>query len=252
MAGAGAAIGAGCQRAAGAPQSGAMDAAQVAANLAHVRERIAAAAARAGRAPTEVTLVAVSKTKPGELVEAAIAAGARVIGENYVQEARDKRAQVRGAAEWHLIGPLQRNKARLAVSLFDVVQTLDRIELARTLDALGAERGAPVRCLVEVNVGGEASKHGIAPADLPALLAAIAPLAHVRVEGLMAIPPPAEGEAARAAFRALRRLRDELAPRAPANVALQHLSMGMTDDFEIAIEEGATIVRVGRAIFGAR
>lgn len=229
-----------------------MTAAEVATNLASVCRRIEAAAGRAGRAASEVTLVAVSKTKSAAMVDAALAAGATILGENYVQEAREKRREVRGAAEWHLIGPLQRNKARLAVSLFDVIQTLDSVPLARALDRLGAERGSPVRCLVEVNTAGESSKHGVAAGAVSALLDQLAPLAHVRVEGLMAIPPPAEGEAARAGFRMLRRLRDELAASAPPNVRLHHLSMGMTDDFEIAIEEGATIVRVGRALFGHR
>ena len=224
----------------------------VAANVHRVRERIDAAALRAGRAPGEVALVAASKTKPAAMIEAAIGAGVRMVGENYVQETRAKRALVRTSAEWHLIGHLQRNKARAAVALFDVIQTLDDLALAAALDRLGAERGAPVRVLVEVNTGGEASKRGLAPADLPAFLEALAPVEHLRVEGLMTIPPAAGDDEARGHFRRLRRLRDELAGTVPANVVLRELSMGMTDDFEIAVEEGATIVRVGRAIFGER
>lgn len=225
----------------------------VAANFRRVRERIDAAARRAGRAGDEVALVAVAKTKPAAMVDAAIAAGAAIIGENYVQEAKEKIPRVAGHAAWHLIGHLQRNKARLAVSLFDLVHTLDSEALAAVLDRLGAERGAPVRTLVEVNLGGEESKSGVAPARLPAFLAGLAPFAHLRVDGLMAIPPPArDDDEARLSFRTLRRLRDDLAAAAPPNVALRELSMGMTDDFEIAVEEGATLVRVGRAIFGER
>ena len=225
----------------------------VAANLRRVLERIDGAARRAGRAAGEVSQVAVAKTKPAPTVDTAIAAGAAIIGENYVQEAKEKIPRVAGRAAWHLIGHLQRNKARLAVSLFDLIHTLDSAALAAALDRLGAERGSPVRVLVEVNLGGEESKSGVASGDLPAFLESLASFAHLRVEGLMAIPPPARDDAeARAHFRTLRRQRDELAASAPPNVALRELSMGMTDDFEIAIEEGATLVRVGRAIFGER
>jgi len=222
-----------------------MEPVDVAANLARVRARIAAAAQRAGRDARRVTLIAVAKTKPAAMIDAAIAAGATCIGENYVQEARAVKPLVAGRAAWHLIGHLQRNKARLALTLFDVIQTLDSTALASALDRLGAERGAPVPALVEVNLGGEASKRGVAPEKLAGFVEELAALAHVRVEGLMAIPPPAGDESeARAHFRRLRQLRDQL--------GLRELSMGMTDDFEIAVEEGATIVRVGRAIFGAR
>lgn len=214
----------------------------VADNLRRVRERIESAARRAGRAASEVTLVAVAKTKPAPMLDEAIAAGAAAIGENYVQEARDKKPLVRGAATWHFIGHLQRNKARLAVDLFDVIQTIDDLALARTLDRLAGESGRPLPALIEVNVGGEARKSGVAPDALEPLLEQVATLEHLRVEGLMTIPPADDDP--RPHFAALRRLRERF--------ALPQLSMGMTDDFEIAIEEGATIVRVGRAIFGER
>jgi pyridoxal phosphate enzyme (YggS family) len=215
----------------------------VAANLAAVRARIARAAARAGRDPAAVRLIAVTKTKPAALVQAALAAGVTDIGENYVQEAIDKRAAAGAAACWHLIGHLQRNKAARAVETFDCIQTIDSPALAAAVARHAASAGRTMRVLVEVKLGGEASKRGVAPDDLPALLAALRGLP-LAVEGLMTVPPAGEPEAARPHFRALR----ELGERA----GLRELSMGMTDDFEVAIEEGATMVRIGRAIFGAR
>jgi pyridoxal phosphate enzyme (YggS family) len=217
---------------------------EVADNVRRVQERIELAARRAGRDPAAVTLVAASKRKPAELIEAAVAAGVRAVGENYVQEAREKIARVREPASWHLIGRLQRNKARVAVELFDVIQTLDGVALARALDRLGHERGRPVRALVEVNLGGEASKSGIAPEGAGSFLDEVAALASLRIEGLMAIPPPGSETEARHHFRTLARLGERL--------GLRELSMGMSDDFEVAIEEGATFVRVGRALFGRR
>lgn len=214
----------------------------VAANLATVRARIARAATRAGRDPAAVRLIAVTKTKPAALVRAALEAGVTDIGENYVQEAIDKRAAV-GAGCWHLIGHLQRNKAARAVETFDCIQTIDSPALAATVARHAAAAGRTMRVLVEVKLGGEASKSGVAPDDLPALLAALR-VPQLAVEGLMTVPPAGEPETARPHFRALR----ELSERA----GLRELSMGMTDDFEVAIEEGATMVRIGRAIFGAR
>jgi PLP dependent protein len=215
----------------------------VAANLAAVRTRIAAAAARAGRPAAGVRLIAVSKTKPVELVRAAVAAGATDVGENYVQEAVAKRAALDAAVCWHLIGHLQRNKAAQALATFDVIHSVDSMALGETLARHAAARAVPARVLVEVNIGGEASKHGVAPAALPALLARLRD-PHLVIEGLMAVPPPGPPAATRRYFRQLRELRDA--------AGLRELSMGMTDDFEVAIEEGATMVRVGRAIFGAR
>jgi pyridoxal phosphate enzyme (YggS family) len=215
----------------------------IAANLAEVRARIARAAVRAGRDPEAIRLIAVSKTKSAADVRAAIAAGVTDIGENYIQEAQAKRAAVGEGACWHLIGHLQRNKAARAVEIFDCIQTVDSAALGAALSRHAAARGRIQRVLIEVRLGGEATKSGVEPAALPALLAALA-LPGLQVEGLMAVPPPVDADAVRPHFRTLRGLRDA--------VGLRELSMGMSDDFEIAIEEGATMVRIGRAIFGAR
>jgi len=226
-----------------------VDANQIARQLNAVRERIEAAARRAGRDPRSVRLVAASKTQPALAIRAAYAAGARDFGENYVQEALSKRAELSDLSDvrWHLIGHLQTKKARIAAGAFDLVQSLDSIRLA---DALAKARpDPPIAVLVEVNLGGEASKTGVPPDEVEALINAVR--AKVEVRGLMAIPPPASNpEHSRTYFVQLRGLRDRLA--AAAGFALSDLSMGMSDDFEIAIEEGATIVRVGRAIFGER
>ncbi len=222
---------------------------EIAERLGAVRDRIADAARRAHRGPESVRLVLASKTQPPEALRAAFAAGARDFGENYVQEAAAKRDALADLRElrWHLIGHLQTNKARAAAALFDLIHSLDSARLA---DALARARPSPqVRVLVEVNLGGEASKTGVAPADAERLIEA----ARVKVEiaGLMTIPPPAESaERARPYFVRLRELRDRLA--ASTGLALSELSMGMTDDFEVAIEEGATMVRIGRAVFGER
>ena len=224
---------------------------QIAANLAAVRGRIAAAARAAGRPPESVRLLAVSKKMPADDVRAAIAAGQRAFGENYAQELRDKSALLAQAQtlpmppEWHFIGPLQSNKVKYVAGKVALLHSIDSPEL---LDAVEA-RGAPQPCLIQVNVAGEASKKGIAPADLPALLDRFAAMAHARCEGLMLIPPRGD---ARPHFAALRALRDREAGHARPNVDLRELSMGMTDDLEIAVAEGATIVRVGTAIFGPR
>jgi len=215
----------------------------VAANLDAVRRRIAAAAARAGRAAADVRLIAVAKTQSAELIRAAVAAGARDIGENYVQEALAKRSAVGGEVRWHLIGHLQRNKAGRALDAFELIHGVDSLALAEALAQHASARGRRARVLIEVNVGGETSKHGVAPDDLPALLERLRD-PFLSIEGLMTIPPPVSTEQARQCFRRLRALRDA--------AGLRELSMGMTDDFEVAIEEGATMVRVGRAIFGER
>ena len=224
---------------------------QIAANLAEVRARIAAAARAAGRPPESVRLLAVSKKMPADDVRAAIAAGQRAFGENYAQELRDKSALLaEGPAlptppEWHFIGPLQANKVKYVAGKVALLHSLGSPAL---LDAIEA-RGAPQACLVQVNVAGEASKSGLAPADLPALLDRFAALKHARCEGLMLIPPRGD---ARPHFAALRALRDREAAITRPNVDLRELSMGMTEDLEVAVAEGATIVRVGTAIFGPR
>jgi pyridoxal phosphate enzyme (YggS family) len=217
-----------------------------------VLDRIAAAARRAGRSPDEIELVAVSKTVPAERLRAAVAAGLRVLGENRVQEALQKASSLEGAI-WHLVGPLQSNKARRAVGLFDVIEAVDSLDLLRRLDRLAADL-RPDRRLplyLEVNVDRDPDKAGLDPSDLPRLLTALGQPTHVQIEGLMTVGRQvANAEDARPTFRALRELSDRTADRFPA---LGHgLSMGMTDDFEVAIEEGATVVRVGRALFGSR
>lgn len=226
---------------------------EIAARLAAVRRRVAAAALRSGRLPGDVSLVAVSKTVPATAVLAAVAAGQLVFGENRVQEALGKAAACGPGVSWHLIGHLQRNKAKAAVQLFDVVQSLDSPELAVDLDRRAGEAGRRLRVLVQVKVGDERTKSGIAPEDAPGLIEAAARLPNIELAGLMAIPPPpdAPGES-RPWFALLRSLRDrwdgEICPRG----TLRELSMGMSADYEVAIEEGATIVRIGALIFGSR
>jgi pyridoxal phosphate enzyme (YggS family) len=217
----------------------------IAANVAHVRERVARAAERAGRQANDVLLIAVSKTVDVERIRAAVAAGVTALGENRVQEAKAKVAELGRPAAWHLIGHLQTNKVKDALDLFDVIHSIDRLELARELERRAAARGRPLDGFLQVNVAAEASKGGVSPDGVGEALDAIGKLAHVRVRGLMTIPPEvARAEDARPWFRRLR----ELAERH----GLRELSMGMSGDFEIAIEEGATMVRVGTAVFGAR
>lgn len=209
-----------------------------------VEARVAAACQRAGRARDSVTLVAVTKTFPADAVDAAVAAGARDLGENRVQEARDKKPSVAGQARWHLIGHLQSNKVKDAVRLFDVIHTVDSESLAQKIARAALTSGKVQDVLIEVNIGREEQKAGADPDEVIALARACASLEGIALRGLMAIPPVGPAEEMRSYFRELRRLRDES--------RLADLSMGMTDDFEVAIEEGSTIVRVGRAIFGSR
>lgn len=225
------------------------------ARLEEVRTRIGRAAERAGRDPDAVELVAVSKTWPAavlrELVEAA--AGSVILGENKMQEAEEKIPQLdaTSGSRWHFIGHLQRNKARKAVELFEAVHSVDSLRLAERLDRMAGELGRRPQVYVQVRVGGEASKGGFEARELGGLLGRILQCANLEVCGLMCIPPPVETpEEARASFRTLRELRDRLQDQ--EGRALPGLSMGMSDDFEVAIEEGATIVRVGSAIFGSR
>jgi len=227
-------------------------------NLARVRERIAAAAHRVGREPEAITLVGVSKRIALPRVVAAVEAGLEHLGENYVQAARRVIPALAAAVapgtplHWHMIGHLQRNKARDAVQLFQVVETVDRLALARELARRAAANGTCLQVLLQANLSGEAQKSGVAPAALGDLLAACAGLEALEVVGLMTIPALShDPEATRPVFARLRELRDELRQR-PEGAGLRHLSMGMSADFEIAVEEGATIVRVGTAIFGAR
>lgn len=222
---------------------------QIAARLDEARGRVAAAARRARRDAAGVRIVLASKTQPPEAIRAAYQAGAREFGENYVQEAAAKQEALADldGLRWHLIGHLQTNKAREAVRRFALIHSLDSARLAAALKR--ARPDPPMRVLVEVNAAGEASKSGVAPAAVEPLLEAAR--GAVEVVGLMTIPPPAPvAEHSRRYFAALRELRDRLA--ASTGLALSELSMGMTDDFEVAIEEGATIVRIGRAVFGER
>lgn len=225
----------------------------IAARWEQIQTEVAAAARRAGRDPDSVRVIAASKTKSVEVLEEALAAGIRDFGENYVQEAEAKIAALGGRACWHMIGHLQRNKARRAVELFDVVHTLDNAALARTLDRHAGDLGRILPVLIEVNIAGEATKSGVAPADAAALLAELANCTALRIQGLMVMPPAgAAPEAARPYFRAARGLLEELSAIAPRNASLHVLSMGMSDDFAVAIEEGATMVRIGRALLGER
>jgi len=217
--------------------------------LTEVRERIARAAKRSARSPEAIRLILASKTQSSEAVRAAYQAGARDFGENYIREAAAKRAELADLtdATWHLIGHLQSNKTRLATRTFEIIQTLDSARLA---DAIAHAQPTPLMpVLIEVNLGGEPSKSGAGAGDVQALVDAAR--AKVEILGLMTIPPRAESATgARNYFAKLRRLRDRLA--ATTGLALSELSMGMTEDFEVAIEEGATMVRVGRAVFGER
>lgn len=217
---------------------------EIRANVAAVEARIAAACTRAGRTREAVTLIAVTKTFPTSDVDHALAAGITNVGENKVQEARDKKPAVSGEARWHLIGHLQSNKAKDAVRLFDVIQTVDSIDLASRIARIAAESEKLQDVMLQVNVGGEDQKSGAALREAAEIARAIRELPSLNLRGLMTIPPLGEAEEMRPYFRELRTMRDDL--------GLEHLSMGMTDDFEVAIEEGATIIRVGRAIFGGR
>jgi pyridoxal phosphate enzyme (YggS family) len=227
--------------------------ASIAAKLQQVRQRIDAACVIAQRPVQSVTLLAVSKTFDGQAVRAAHAAGQRAFGENYVQEALAKirtLGDVQPAIDWHLIGPLQSNKTREVAAAFDWVHSVDRLKLAERLSVQRPPELAPLQVCLQVNISGEASKSGVAPAELPALAHAVATLPRLRLRGLMAIPEPAVDPAAqRLPYRALRGLLDALRTE---GLALDTLSMGMSDDLEAAIAEGATIVRVGSAIFGRR
>lgn len=223
----------------------------VAAALDSVRARIAAAASRAGRAPEEVTLVAVSKTFPPEVVREAVTAGQRVFGENKVQEGLEKIPRLPGDLEWHLIGHLQSNKIRKALTVFRWIQTVDSLERARQIDRVAGELGLRLKILCQVNIGGDDAKFGYAVESILADLDGLLALPNLDVRGLMTIlPMEADSGRTRGHFAGLRALRDELETRAGRR--LPELSMGMSQDFEMAVEEGATLVRVGSAIFGGR
>lgn len=225
----------------------------IAANYRAVRARVDAAARASNRDPSSVRLVAVSKTKPAWMVRAARGAGALVFGENYVQEALAKQQEVDGAFEWHLIGALQTNKAKMVVGKFALVHAVDSEKLARELEKRAISQDvARVDVLLEINVAGEASKAGVAPKEAETLLRSLESLTRVRFRGLMAMPPPEDSETNRPHFRTVAALAAGLRAKGLLAADATELSMGTTSDFESAIEEGATLVRVGTAIFGER
>jgi len=225
----------------------------IAENIRNVQERIAVAAKRAHRDPSSVKLVVVTKTVDQGRIREAVAAGAMILGENRVQEAREKIAALGPVASWHLIGHLQANKAKYAVTLFYLIHSVDSIVLAQEIDRQAEKNNKVQDILVEVNISGEASKAGVRVEDAAGLIREASMLPHIRVHGLMTMPPYSEDpEASRPFFRKLRELSERIAQENIPHVAMKELSMGMSGDFEVAVEEGATLVRVGTAIFGKR
>jgi pyridoxal phosphate enzyme (YggS family) len=225
----------------------------VADNLSAVKERIAKAATRVGRDPERVTLVAVTKTIPVEPIQEAIDAGQRVFGENRVQEAQAKIEVLGHGVQWHLIGHLQRKKVRVACELFDLIESVDSLPLAQDLNARAARHNSVIPVLIQVNIGDETTKSGVPAAETVTLVQQVAALPHVAIRGLMCVPPAVEiAEHARPYFVELRTLAEAIARERIPTVSMAELSMGMSHDFEVAVEEGATMVRVGSAIFGAR
>jgi len=223
-------------------------------NLTRVRDAIGRAAQKVGRDPKEVTLIVVTKTFGADLVRHAIEAGATDIGENYVQEARAKIEAVgRGQVRWHFIGGLQTNKAKYVVRLFDVVHSVDSYDLAAEIDRRAGREGRAMDVLIQVDISREAQKSGVMEEDLVDFVRTVAPLHNIAVRGLMGMPPfGREPEASRPYFRRLKELREEVDSLRIPGVEMKELSMGMSNDFEVAVEEGATMVRVGTAVFGER
>jgi pyridoxal phosphate enzyme (YggS family) len=225
----------------------------IADNLKKIHERIDAAARNAGRDPATVRLVAVSKTHPVPLVDEAARCGQTLFGENYVQELTAKAAEVRETVEWHFIGSLQSNKVRQVAGLVGMIHSVDRLSLAQEIDRQWGKLGRSCDILVQVNIAREKTKSGAAADELFSLVREIARLSHVRIRGLMTMPPFFDDpDGARPYFRELKRLADKVSAQGIAGVAIEELSMGMSGDFEVAIEEGATLVRVGSALFGER
>jgi pyridoxal phosphate enzyme (YggS family) len=226
--------------------------------LTDIRRRLAAACTRAGRMPADVRLIAVSKTFPADAVAELAELGVDAFGESYMREALDKIGLAESLAgerlDWHFIGPIQGNKCRALAGAFGWAHGIDRLKIAERLSELRAADDPPLDVCVQVNVSGEASKGGVAPHEAAALCAAVAPLPGLRLRGLMCIPAPVDdAEASRPAFRALRQLRDAIRSSGAVDAAVfDQLSMGMSDDFEVAVEEGATMVRIGSALFGKR
>jgi len=224
---------------------------EVARNLRRVQERIRAAAERSGRDPQDVKLVVVTKTVSPERIREAIEAGATILGENYVQEARRKIAELEYPVSWHFIGHLQTNKAKQALELFELIHSVDNLRVARELNRRAGRTRRVARVLLQVNLAGETTKSGLHPQEVIPLLRELVGFPHLSIEGLMTLPPfTPDPEDVRVYFRALRKLRDSIFQE--IGVPLRELSMGMSHDFEVAVEEGATMVRVGTAIFGSR
>lgn len=222
-------------------------------NLMRILERMDQAARKVGRDPEGIKLVAVSKTVDIGRIREAIEAGVTSLGENYVQEAREKIQEIGHSIQWHMIGHLQSNKAKYAVALFDYIHSIDGVSLAREIDKRAAQKGKKVKGLVEVNVSGEESKFGVNMDQLMDLMHQVAGLSHISIEGLMTMPPYFDDpERARPYFVRLRELRDQIQEEGIEGIRMGELSMGMSGDFEAAIEEGATMIRVGTAIFGER
>ena len=222
-------------------------------NFNAVMDRLASAAKRARRDPSSVGLVVVTKTVDHDRIREAVSSGAAILGENRVQEAKEKIEALGRIASWHLIGHLQSNKAKYAVKLFDLIHSVDNLELAQEIDRQAAKIGKVQDILIEVNIAGEANKAGMAVKEAPGLVAEAAKFRNIAVKGLMTMPPYSENpEDSRPYFSVLRELAGTIAKENDPNVSMKELSMGMSGDFEVAIEEGATLVRVGTAIFGGR
>jgi len=223
-------------------------------NINTIREKVSRACARAGRSPSDVTLIAVAKTFPSSAVQGAVDAGVADIGENYVQELLAKRRDLAGAAiRWHFIGHLQSNKVKDIAPWIEMIHAVDSASLAIEIDRRAAKAGRVIECLIEVNTTGEETKFGAAPARVAALVRSLGSCDNISLAGLMTIGPfLPDPEGSRPMFRRLRELKEEIGSLAQSNVTMRHLSMGMTGDFEVAIDEGATLIRIGTAIFGPR
>jgi len=222
-------------------------------NLLEVKERMKKAAERSGRNSNEIKLIAVSKTVDVHCIKEAIKAGHQLFGENRVQEARDKIKDIGRDVKWHMIGHLQRNKVKYIFDLFDMVHSVDSIPLAHEIDRIGKKKGKVMDILVQVNISGEETKYGMEAAEMMKIIKEISNYEHISIKGLMTMPPFFnDPEDARPYFIKLRELKNEIEKQKVEGVSMEELSMGMSNDFEIAIEEGATMVRVGTAIFGER
>lgn len=225
----------------------------IAENIARIRERVFTSASRAGRNPQEITVVAVSKKVGVAQIREAVDAGLNIFGENYVQEAKEKISQLGEGAMWHMIGRLQTNKVKHSIPLFSMIQSIGSLHLAEEVSLRAGAAGKTMDVLIQVNIGEETSKGGVGSDQVLSLLGAVSSLQGIRVRGLMGMAPYfLDSERVRPYFQKLRHLRDTILQYLPENISLPHLSMGMSGDFEVAIEEGATMVRIGTAIFGER